>query len=87
MLGRKSYTQEEFDHAKAAIDQQRAAYKRLVKAVATATTDKKVNSAREAFEARFFNNMTLVLDRYSESAALGGARSLDRQRSGSHIPR
>ena len=26
------------------------------------TTDKKVNSALESFEALFFNNMTLVLD-------------------------
>lgn len=30
----------------------------------SATTDKKVNFALEAFEALFFNNMTLVLDRY-----------------------
>lgn len=64
MLGRKSYTQEEFDHSKASIDQQLATYKTLVKAVAKATTDKKVNSALEAFGALFFNNMTLVLDRY-----------------------
>jgi hypothetical protein len=64
MLGRKTYTQEEFDHAKAAIDQQLAAYRKLVKAVGSATKDKKVDSALEAFEARFFNNMTIVLDRY-----------------------
>jgi hypothetical protein len=64
MLGRKSYTQEEFDHSKTAIDKQLAAYKSLVKAVTSATTDKKVNSALEAFEVLFFNSMTLVLDRY-----------------------
>ncbi len=64
MLGRKSYTQEEFDHCKAAIDQQLAAYKTLVEAVSSATTDSKVNSALAAFEVLFFNNMTLVLDRY-----------------------
>jgi len=64
MLGRKNYSQEELDHGKAAVDQQLAAYKTLVKALASATTDKKVNSALEAFEALFFNNMTLVLDRY-----------------------
>jgi hypothetical protein len=64
MLGRKDYTRDEFDHCKAAIAQQVAAYKSLVKAVANATTDKKVNSALEAFEPLFFNNMTLVLDRY-----------------------
>jgi len=45
MLGRKSCTQEELDHGKAAVDQQLAAYKTLVKAVARATTDKNVNSA------------------------------------------
>jgi hypothetical protein len=63
MLGRKNYTQEELDHSKTEIDQQLAAYKKLVKAIAGATTDKKVNSALEGFEARFFNNMILVLDR------------------------
>lgn len=64
MLGRKNYTPEELDHCKAAVDQQLAAHKTLVKAVASATTDKKANSALQAFEALFFNNMTLVLDRY-----------------------
>ena len=64
MLGRKNYTQEELDHCKAAVDQQLAAYRTFVKAVASAPTDKKANSAPEAFEALFFNNMTIVLDRY-----------------------
>jgi hypothetical protein len=64
MLGRKSYTKQEFDHAKAAIDQQLAAYKKLVKTVATSTADKKVNAAFDAFETLFFNNMVLALDRY-----------------------
>jgi hypothetical protein len=64
MLGGKSYTREELDHCKAAVDQQLAAYKTLLKAVANATTDKKVTSALEAFEVLFSNNMTLVLDRY-----------------------
>ncbi|HEY7935390.1 MAG TPA: hypothetical protein VID48_16335 [Solirubrobacteraceae bacterium] len=63
MLGRNSYTQEEFDHAKRAIDQQIAAYKKLAKA-AGAPSDPKLTAALEAFEVRFFNNMTLVLDRY-----------------------
>jgi hypothetical protein len=62
MLGRKDYTQEEFDHAKAAVKQQLAAYKRLVKAIDT--SDPKVASALEKFEPLLFNNMTLVLDRY-----------------------
>jgi len=64
MLGRKSYTQEELDNCRTAIDQQLGAYKSLVKAVATATSNKKVDSALEAFEVLVFNNMTLVLDRY-----------------------
>jgi hypothetical protein len=64
MLGRKNYTQEELDHAKAAIDQQLAAYKKLVKAIDGATSDPKVAAALEAFEPLFFNNMTIVLDRY-----------------------
>ena len=64
MLGRKNYTPEELDHAKTVIDQQLAAYRKLVKAINRATTDPKVTSALEVFEPLFFNNMTLVLDRY-----------------------
>jgi hypothetical protein len=64
MLGRKNYTREELDHAKTAIDKQLAAYRKLVKAVDGASSDPKVTSALEAFEPLFFNNMTLVLDRY-----------------------
>jgi hypothetical protein len=40
MLGHKSYTREELDHGNAAIDQQLAAYKTLVNAIASATSDK-----------------------------------------------
>lgn len=64
MLGRKNYTQEEIDQGKAALDHQLAAYKKLVRAVAGTSADQKVKSALESFEALFFNNMTLVLDRY-----------------------
>ena len=64
MLGRKTYTREEFDQCKATIDQQLAAYKTLVKAVGGATADKKVSAALTAFEVRFFNNMIVVLDRF-----------------------
>ena len=63
MLGRKTYTQAEYDHAKKAVDQQLAAYKKLVKAV-DATGDPKVTAALESFEPLFLNNMTMVLDRY-----------------------
>jgi len=64
MQGRTNYTQEELDHCRTAVDQQLAAYNELVKAVASAAADKKISSALTAFEAPFFNNMTLVLDRY-----------------------
>ena len=64
MLGRNSYTQQELDVAKKAIAQQLAAYKKLFKAVEGATSDPKVAAAREGFEPLFFNNLTLVLDRY-----------------------
>jgi hypothetical protein len=63
MLGRKTYTQEELDQAQSAIDQQLAAYKKLVKAIDGATADPKVRSALDAFEPLFFNNLTLALDR------------------------
>ena len=61
MLARKNYTQQEIDQGKAALDQQLAAFKTLVRAVASATN--KVDSVLESFEAHFFNNITLVLDR------------------------
>jgi hypothetical protein len=64
MLGRDTYTNEELDDARKAIDEQLAAYKQLVKALDGATSDPKVASALEAFEPLLFNNMTLVLDRY-----------------------
>ncbi|MCU1659024.1 MAG: hypothetical protein JWO57_3680 [Pseudonocardiales bacterium] len=53
MLGRKDYTQEELDHAKTAVDQQLAAYTKLVHAIDNATSDPKVVSALDAFERRF----------------------------------
>ena len=59
MLGRKNYTAEEIDQGRAAIAQQLAAYKRLCKALGA-----EHKAARTAFEANFFNNMVLVLDRY-----------------------
>ena len=62
MLGRKDYTHEEVDHAKATIAEQVAAYQKLAKAVG-ATKDKKAEAALAAFEPLFFNNMVLVLDR------------------------
>lgn len=64
MLGRKSFTREEFDVCKGAIDQQLAAHRALVQAAASTTAHSKVSAALEAFEPLFFNNMILALDRY-----------------------
>jgi hypothetical protein len=64
MLGRKDYTQEEFDNGKAAVEQEVAAYGHLATTIGSATADKDVTAAREQFEARFFKSMVLVLDRY-----------------------
>ena len=58
MLGRKTYTREEIDAAKATVDSQLRAYRKLAK-----TVDPKAKAALEEFEPLFFNNMTLALDR------------------------
>src|SRR3954462_2909665 len=60
MLGRKTYTQQELDHARTTIDQQLAAYDELAKA---ATSDRAAKAALGAFEPHVFNNMVLALDR------------------------
>jgi hypothetical protein len=64
MLGRKTYTQQEFDGARAAIDEQLAAYAQLVEAIGGPSPDSAASMALDAFEPLFFKNMTLVLDRY-----------------------
>jgi hypothetical protein len=62
MLGRKNYTREEVDQAKAAIHQQLSAYKKLAKAVDG--TNGRTPSALKALEPLFFNSSILALDRY-----------------------
>lgn len=64
MLGRKKYTREEINTAKANLQRQLAAYDALTNAVTNATTDTKVADSLVSFEGQFFNNLTLVLDRY-----------------------
>lgn len=56
MLGRKSYTQEELNNCKTAVQQQLSAYQKLVGEL--------VQKDLKEFESLFFNNMILVLDRY-----------------------
>jgi hypothetical protein len=63
MLGRNDHTREELAHAKDTVDGQLKAYKTLVEAVANGSKQQEVAAALEDFEALFFNNMTLVLDR------------------------
>lgn len=63
MPGRKDYTRAELARARAAINSQLTAYRDLVSAVA-ATKDERASSAVAAFDPLFFDNMTLVLDRY-----------------------
>ena len=62
MLGRKDYTPDELDHARSTIRVQLDAYKKLG-ALATAT-DPVAEAALQEFEPIFFNNLTLVLDRF-----------------------
>ncbi|HEY5158689.1 MAG TPA: hypothetical protein VII93_12070 [Anaerolineales bacterium] len=64
MLGRKNYTLEEVDHGRAAVKEQLAVYKKLAQAIASENSDKQLQSMLEAFEGLFFNNLTLVLDRF-----------------------
>jgi hypothetical protein len=61
MQGRKNYTKEEIQQARAAIGQQLAAYKELAEAADNTPVGETIV---ESFGALFFNNMTLVLDRY-----------------------
>jgi hypothetical protein len=61
MLGRKTYTRDEFDQAKAAITGQLKAYATLAGA---AEGSPKGKTALAAFEPLFFNNLTLALDRF-----------------------
>ena len=69
MFGRKDYTPEEFEHGRSAVEKQLVAYKKLLRARAGETTDTQARAALDDFEGLFFNNMTLVLDRYSSTGS------------------
>ena len=64
MLGRKDYTREELEHARGAVNQQLAAYRKLVEALDGAGDDPNIATALGTFEPLLFEHMTLVLDRY-----------------------
>jgi len=61
MLGRKTYTPEEIDSARGAVEQQLTAYRALAAVIAA---DSAPSELPDGFEALYFNNMTIVLDRY-----------------------
>jgi hypothetical protein len=64
MLGRNSYTREELDSSKTGVSNQLAAYRRLAAAVGNEGPDGDAAAVLEGFEAPYFNNMVIVLDRY-----------------------
>jgi hypothetical protein len=59
MLGRKDFTQDELDHARAAVDEGLAAYRRL----AASVDGGGARAALDQLEPRFFNDLVLALDR------------------------
>ncbi len=63
MLGRKTYTPEEFAHARKAVDEQLTTYRNLADAATTAA-DPRVSAAVEALEPVLFANLVLALDRF-----------------------
>ncbi len=60
MLGRKDFTRDEIDRAKAVIDQQLTAYR----ALASATPGGAGEATLAAFESHLFDNLVLTLDRF-----------------------
>jgi hypothetical protein len=66
MLSVSTYPQEYIDDCRSRIDSQLSAYNDLVTAARDAgpTSETRLDSALEAFEPMFFNNMVLVLDHY-----------------------
>jgi hypothetical protein len=62
MLGRKNYTREEIDHARATVAAQVASFDQLAKAAAG--KDAKATAALDALAPVYFDNMVLVLDRF-----------------------
>ena len=62
MLGRKTFTQDEIDHADQAVSDQLCAFRRVAGAVA-ASGDAEAQAALAALEPTLFNGVTLALDR------------------------
>jgi hypothetical protein len=62
MLGRKTYTREEIDHADESVRAQLTAYRRLADAVGD-SGDAEAQAALAALEPTLFNGLALALDR------------------------
>ena len=62
MLGMSRYAQEYIDACRSRVDSDLSAYRNLIAAVGHQPASDQRNSAVEAFEAAFFNNMVLLLD-------------------------
>lgn len=62
MLGRKTFTQDEIDHADQAVSHQLSAYRRLAAAV-QASGDADAQAALDALTTTLFNGLVLGLDR------------------------
>ena len=64
MLGMKTYTREYIDRCRSKVESDASAYRNLIAAARNqpASGDEPLNSAIEAFEATFFNNMVLILE-------------------------
>jgi hypothetical protein len=60
VLGRKDFTRDEIDRAKAVIDQQLATYRGLAEATSGGASE----AALAAFEPAFFDGLVLALDRF-----------------------
>ena len=64
MLGVKTYTQPYVDRCRSKVDSDIAAYRKLVAAARNQASgdQERLNSAIDAFEATYFNNLVLILD-------------------------
>lgn len=64
MPGRTSYSAHEIEHAKSTINAQLKAYRAVADAAEINPNDEDLNEAVDDFNSLFFNNLTLVLDRF-----------------------
>ena len=73
MLGRKDYTRAEFEHGKAAVEQQLDGYKKLVRVAVNGTTDTRVQATLQDLADEYGVSAERI--RQIESKALKSMRS------------